>query len=661
MVVVPVRLAPLARLVLPALARDRVRRVGLVVLALGTGGVAFGLRYLLFRDFANDHYQHLARAQQMLLGGLPVRDFAESGLPLTAGLSALAQLLLGPGLHSELIWIGAAFALAAGLSVVAAVRTSGSLVLALVGAAVTVLAFPVSYSYPKLLPYVAAFLAMIAYAAKPGAGRMALLAVLVVAAFLLRHDHGFIIGVSVAAAMTVCHWPAREAIGQVTRFVAIGLLLVSPYLLWVQAYQGVAAYASDALALGAREAARADWGVPRLSIDPTQPILVPLVTPWRPVVTLRWAPGTLPAAREARELAHGLRRRAEDGPQTWRYELSRWATGDIERLVTDPIVADTHGIDRVEYALVRRSPGLIERMLMRVRILPGAGLLSIENGVAMVYALAWALPLAAGLGLWRGWSRLPRAVRAVVVMAAVAQVIMNRSMLRDPLSTRVRDVVQPFAVLLPFVVSSLWHVESGHFRNLARVLAVAVLAVAVGGTWRVGELQERVEEAGLLTGRWAGIRAQAADVRQGFEPPRERTGRVTEPLAEYLRDCSMPGDRLLPMTFAPEIFFASGRGFAGGHESLVPGFYTSPDQIARMLARLRHERVPFVLLDSETEDEVSSNWAPVAAYVRSRYREVARHSQRGLDGKEYIVLADARAPVARAYGERELPCFAAEG
>ncbi len=48
---------------------------------MGVGVIAFGYRYLSFISFPNEHYQYLARGQQMLMGALQVRDYTESGLP----------------------------------------------------------------------------------------------------------------------------------------------------------------------------------------------------------------------------------------------------------------------------------------------------------------------------------------------------------------------------------------------------------------------------------------------------------------------------------------------------------------------------------------------------------------------------------------------------
>ena len=67
------------------------RRVALWTIAAGVAVTALGFRLILVRDLTNDHYMHLAWAQQVLFGEVPGRDFVDPGMPLMYGLSALVQ------------------------------------------------------------------------------------------------------------------------------------------------------------------------------------------------------------------------------------------------------------------------------------------------------------------------------------------------------------------------------------------------------------------------------------------------------------------------------------------------------------------------------------------------------------------------------------------
>ena len=60
----------------------RSRGVAVAVTAIVTFAATLAWRVLTFPGFQNDHYVHLARAQQLLFGDLPIRDFVDPGMPL---------------------------------------------------------------------------------------------------------------------------------------------------------------------------------------------------------------------------------------------------------------------------------------------------------------------------------------------------------------------------------------------------------------------------------------------------------------------------------------------------------------------------------------------------------------------------------------------------
>jgi hypothetical protein len=634
-----------------------VHRVLVIVGATFFAGVTFGCRYLSFGGFSNDHFVHLARAQQMLNGAMPVRDYADSGLPnavLTAAASAVAQVLFGAGLHSELLLVSGAFAVAAAVSYLVASRVSGSVLLAIAGASVPVLAYPVSYSYPKVLPYVVTLAVGWSYATTPSTARLAMLAASVVVGFLFRHDHGVILGAVAVAAVLARHGFQPKSAWVLGALASLGVLLAGPYLAWVQVHQGLGLYVSEGAAIVRREVEKADLGPPAFAINRDRPLFSRLAAfPRGPVVKVRWTPAVSASYMTTREDAHGLHRLGPVGPATWNYELSSWSSSALEGLVRDPAVADTDGINRSEFTLVESAPSLVARILS-LAYAPDEGLR--QAGVAALYYLAWGFPFASALLLAFFWHDVSPARRTLVVMATVMQVAMCETMLRDPLVTRVRDVVVPFAVLLPFVVSRLWRGASRPaLTALARTVATVLLILVLGSAAATAPLPERARETGLADG-WEGITQRAAEVRNGFAPPHERTGERREPIVDYLRSCTQERSRMLVMTFGPELLFYTGRGFAAGHESLVPGFHGSQRQMALMLDRLDREDVPFVIMDSETNQEMAGSFPPVYAYVTSHYREVARFPIAG--EKSFIVLVDANRSVVRTFGDERLPCFA---
>ena len=71
--------------------------------------------------------------------------------------------------------------------------------------------FPRTYSYPKIVAYAVAACVMAALAARPSRGRIVLMAAVIAAAFLLRHDHGLYIGVASAACLALARLGERRA------------------------------------------------------------------------------------------------------------------------------------------------------------------------------------------------------------------------------------------------------------------------------------------------------------------------------------------------------------------------------------------------------------------------------------------------------------------
>jgi hypothetical protein len=592
----------------------------------------------------------------MLLGAFPVRDFVERGIPLMSATSAAGQVVFGHGLLAELTVVSLAFAVSAALLTVVAGRVGGSIVSAVMAALVAVLVYPAAYSYPKILAYALVFAAGTLYCARPARVTVALLAASVVVAFLFRHDHGFILAGGVVVMLVAFHGFSGAGAGAVARFALVGMLLVSPYLLWVQAYEGLGAYFADGIAFSQREAERASWwDPPAFAIDRSRPLFQTIGG--GPVINVRWAPEATNAVIREGERQHRLIRLDPVGPQTWQYELRSWTSAALERLVRDPAVADTQGLDRSKFLLEVPAPRGLRRLLVGHRV-PAEGLRLRSNAVAAMFYLCWAMPLIAAVALYRRRAEVPPASRSLVLMAIAVQIAMNVSMLRDPLDLRVRDIVAPFAVLLAFVAGAAAATGRGHLRVwAARAGAVLLLAIVLGVAAALGPLDEHLSEMKALAG-FEGITQRLAEIRDELRPPRERTGRVSatnEQLAGYLRDCTPPDARLLSLTFAPELFFYSGRGFAGGQVTVTPGYFVTDRHATLMLERLARENVPLVIMDSETQGQIAIHYGRVMQHVNQRYDEVGRFPVG--TGKDLILLADAGRAALRQYGPKQLPCY----
>jgi hypothetical protein len=207
-----------------------------LVLALGVGL----FRYLSIAGFSNDHYMHMAAGQQIAMGEWPSRDYVELGLPLMEALSAIPFLLIPQApLFGEALLVAVMFALATVFTFYAAHRLTGSWWIALLVVALEVIIYPRTYSYPKVLAYAVGFLTMWRYVEQPT--RVVELATAVVVAFGLRHDHGIYLGIGglLAVVLTPAAGGAREVLRRAIAYVGVGLLFVTPYLIFTSVHDGL--------------------------------------------------------------------------------------------------------------------------------------------------------------------------------------------------------------------------------------------------------------------------------------------------------------------------------------------------------------------------------------------------------------------------------------
>jgi hypothetical protein len=255
------------------------------------------------------------------------------------------------------------------------------------------------------------------------------------------------------------------------------------------------------------------------------------------------------------------------------------------------------------------------------------------------------MPIAAAVLLARRWSTSTPTIRALVAMSVVMQFAMNFTMLRDPLETRLRDVLVPVSLLIAWLGGLGWRATPSFRSTMLRSVAVAsLLAIIVCGAATVGEASTHIERSNLLNGI-DGINRRLRTMRRELSPPDQRSGSLSPAyrmLVTSLVRCTPLASRLLTLTFAPEIFFYTNRGFAGGHVSFSPGYYTSDRDATLLLQRVSSEDVPFVILDSQTEGEMLSDYPRIGSYVRSHYHEAWRVPL--TNEKAFVVLARNGSP-----------------
>ena len=238
------------------------RRTVIRAIAVAVALIAFGFRFINVRDLSNDHYMHLAWAQQVLFGEVPGRDFVDPGMPLMYALSALVQWL-SPGPFSEAALSCALLAVAAGVTFVVTADLTGSIVVGLAAALFEVALYPRLYSYPKILVPAVALLLIQQYVRRPGRRGLVLLAIWTGVAVLLRHDLGVYAAAGVATALLWTHRGAWKNAGRAIAEYAVAVIVAMiPYVIFAQWAGGVTEHFHEALEFAKGEAHQRFFALP---------------------------------------------------------------------------------------------------------------------------------------------------------------------------------------------------------------------------------------------------------------------------------------------------------------------------------------------------------------------------------------------------------------
>jgi hypothetical protein len=190
----------------------------------------------------------------MLLGEWPVRDFVDPGAPLQYVISAVSRWMFGDVAGPELLVVALGVAVGAAATVICASWLSRSLTIGAAVAVLEILASPRSYSYPKMLLYGVAGCVIVAVASNATRTRLFIAAGLTAVSFLMRHDHGLFIGLACTAAVVLSASDLAGALRRFALYAAAVAVLLLPWAIWVQYYQGLIPYLEMGVAVSRREA-----------------------------------------------------------------------------------------------------------------------------------------------------------------------------------------------------------------------------------------------------------------------------------------------------------------------------------------------------------------------------------------------------------------------
>ena len=230
-------------------------------MALVVGAAAFVVRYALTGAIENDHFVTFARAIQVLYHDWPVRDFEDPGFPLSYLLSTAVAAVFGPSLFVNVLLCILLLAVTSAVTYVLVFRATQSQIAAIIASAFTVAVAPRLYNATKVIvPVVAIWLAW-RYADNPRSRRLVALALWTAVAFLLRHDYLVYVASGNIVLLIACHSRRpREAALRVGVYAVVSLFFILPWLVYVQAYEGLPAYFSSAVRFTAAEGRRTATG-----------------------------------------------------------------------------------------------------------------------------------------------------------------------------------------------------------------------------------------------------------------------------------------------------------------------------------------------------------------------------------------------------------------
>ena len=209
-------------------------------------------------------------------------------------------------------------------------------------------------------------------------------------------------------------------------------------------------------------------------------------------------------------------------------------------------------------------------------------------------------------------------------------------------------------------LAGVWASGGGHHR---RTRVAVVLAFGIVTLWSAavfGELGDRGVRSGVLAGSGA-VREQFGKMKDYLttRPPieawNERESVALRTLAEWLRACTAPSDRLLIVGWAADLYFYAERPFAGGQVYLYPEWHSSIADQELTVARLIRQRVPVAIAPVASLPMTRQSFPIVLDHLDRHYVHVLR----GTFGSpwEYDVLVRRDLPSLRTYEPLDLPCY----
>lgn len=554
---------------------------------------------LTIYTFTDDHFDRISRARQIArYGELPFRDFFDPGYFLTEFVSAAVQRLAGDNLLGEMVLTSAFIATGALVVMLLVRRVAPSAASAVVITVLVIVASPRPYDFDKFFFYPLGILLCWQYIDRRTVRSVLSLAGAVVAAGMFRYDNGIFIGVAALVTIAVVH--VRETATMIRRagvFAAACIVWAIPYLVFLQMTAGIVDAAGQMVDYARREGART-----RIAAVPTDVFsdfrIEPLQPPPPDRIQVRWTPDA-DMERQQIETRYGLHDAVTQGDpadRTWLYEIRDVSRENLRALIDDPRVADTHLVDRATAELTAQE-SFTRRLHRNIPLLGRWDVSWSASGAAgLLYYVFVGVPLIAAAAVFT--RRMETDERARVLSAAAMALPVAAFILRDPIVARLGGAVGPVAV----VGAWLWSRVHASWAARAAAAVVIVSAVVAAGV--------DVEPSRL---RRVMGQASTSPPSTALVLDRDEAG-----LVGYLRRCTQPDDRVFAAWFVPQLYFFSGRGFAGGMVVTFGGHWSDPARQHRIVAKLKSESVPVAIFQDDGS-EFRATYPIVDDYLRANY------------------------------------------
>ena len=629
----------------------RFRRV-----AAGAAIFAAAFHYVLpeATELIDDHFMHVAWGRQLLYGRWFVRDMAALGLPLQSALSAAFEWAVGYRLLSEGLLIALAFATGALITYVLARRISGSIWIGVVAAACQVAVAPRTYGYPKIVLYAAAILVFWRYIEQPTRRHLALIVAVLAVGFYLRHDHGLYLALVGTGVLSLRHLhESKMVVRRLLKFATVCAIVAAPYLTYAHYNGGVRSYLGDLRAIAERERQQNRFDAwPEWPLATLDDLIQSPGDPPNTTIGVRWSASASEGARRAAALSYRLQVDDQGPLESGRFLLTDISSDNVLALISDPIVEDTSGIDRRSGEVPLQGLRLGSLHLL-------SGLDAPADSAAFLFYVFIVLIPATMVALMRSADRSPaaRLERLKIATVLFVGVVTAIGFLREPLTIRIAD-----AVVAPVVLAAWWAgrafrdpgagTSSWRRHLVAAAVIVAVVIPAMRSVVVVGAVPSRVERLQHLPAIWRQL---------VVSPPFDSwqaTRSAKYQAVRYVRECTAPDDPLLVLWFAPDLYYYSGRPFAGRLGFYMEGYWASPDHERENIAAIERDRPTLALMEPGRRETDLYTYPLLLTYLANEYREVG--VLESSDGRRVRVhVRNDRTPtgVDRKTG---WPCFGAK-